>query len=686
MSYARFGVEEADAGDRGELREFFDNVGRSAETLLDLVNDLLDLSKLEAGRMTFDLQPTRVETPIEVVVDEFRSMVTRKGISISYSKPEEVTIVLADEERIKQVIRNLLSNAVKFSPDGGTIQVRTRRIGKTCLTSVRDEGPGIPPDELEIVFDKFMQSSNTKSGSGGTGLGLAICREIVAGTSGADLGRKQCPEGLCFLLRIALGSPCGERRIRRRNCRRWCGRGGRGRLWRGPMTTSGRILIVDDIPTNVDILRRILRKDYDLDTAASGEDCLAKLSTFKPQLVLLDIMMPGIDGYETCRRIKSSELGEFIQVILVSGKGSPAERLQGYASQADDYIVKPFNHEELLSKVRVHFRLGNTQRQLSTAKEQLQVYAHDLEQLVEHRTRQWAKMRDMVVVRTAELTTANQELQNEVSQRRQAEEALTRQAVVLQQANTAALAALQAKSDFLANMSHEIRTPMTAILGYVDIMLDESIGPATREHVEVIKRNGAHLLGLINDILDFSKVESGKLQVKLTRCSPRQAVVEVVSLMRVRAEAKKLMLQAEFVGLLPETILSDPLRLRQVLVNLVGNAIKFTDQGQVRLAVRLMWDSGHPRLCFDVSDTGIGISEEHVKQLFQPFTQVDNSSTRKFGGTGLGLCISKRLAETLGGDIEVNSTLGKGSTFRAIIDPGATGRDSHDPRGRRGAA
>ena len=151
------------------------------------------------------------------------------------------------------------------------------------------------------------------------------------------------------------------------------------------MTAKGRILIVDDIPTNVDILRRILRKEYDLDTAASGEECLAKLPAFKPQLVLLDIMMPGIDGYETCRRIKSSEVGEFIQVILVSGKGSPAERLQGYESQADDYIVKPFNHEELLSKVRVHFRLGNTQRQLSAAKEQLQIYAHDLEQLVEER-------------------------------------------------------------------------------------------------------------------------------------------------------------------------------------------------------------------------------------------------------------------------------------------------------------
>ena len=170
------------------------------------------------------------------------------------------------------------------------------------------------------------------------------------------------------------------------------------------MTNQGRILIVDDIPTNVDILRRILRKDYDLDTAASGEECLAKLPTFKPQLVLLDIMMPGIDGYETCRRIKSSDLGPFIQIILVSGKGSAAERLQGYEVQADDYVVKPFNHEELLSKVRVHFRLGDAQRQLSAANELLQIYNNDLEKLVEQRTRQWAATQDMTVFALARLT------------------------------------------------------------------------------------------------------------------------------------------------------------------------------------------------------------------------------------------------------------------------------------------
>ena len=191
-----------------------------------------------------------------------------------------------------------------------------------------------------------------------------------------------------------------------------------------------------------------------------------------------------------------------------------------------------------------------------------------------------------------------------------------------------------------------------------------------REVVSTIQRNGEHLLAVINDILDLSKIEAGKLQIEPTRCSPVQLVAEVVSLMRPQAAAKQLKLKTELAHPLPETVLTDPLRLRQVLVNLVGNAIKFTDQGEVRLAVRLNADGGRSRLCFDVTDTGIGMNEEQVGKLFQPFSQVDNSSTRKFGGTGLGLCISKHLAEALGGNIEVRSEPGKGSTFSVTIDPG----------------
>ncbi|MEA1952032.1 MAG: ATP-binding protein, partial [Planctomycetota bacterium] len=241
----------------------------------------------------------------------------------------------------------------------------------------------------------------------------------------------------------------------------------------------------------------------------------------------------------------------------------------------------------------------------------------------------------------------------------------------LEEFSQAAEAANRSKSEFLANMSHEIRTPMTAILGYANIMLEENVGRATQEHVRIIKRNGQYLLQLINDILDLSKIEAGKLEVERITCSPTKVVADVASLMRVRTEAKGLPLEIEYSGAIPETILSDPTRLRQILINLVGNAVKFTETGSVRLLTRLVQSTSKPPcLQFDVIDTGIGMTTEQASKLFQPFTQADTSTTRKFGGTGLGLTISKRLAEMLGGDIAISSEPGKGSTFSVTVETG----------------
>jgi PAS domain S-box-containing protein len=246
-----------------------------------------------------------------------------------------------------------------------------------------------------------------------------------------------------------------------------------------------------------------------------------------------------------------------------------------------------------------------------------------------------------------------------------------RSAIELARERDKAEAATRAKSQFLANMSHEIRTPMTAILGYADMLVASVEEMEHQECAQIIKRNGDHLMGIINDILDLSKIEAGSLQIERVPVSLPALFGDVMSLMRVRAEAKSLPLKLAYRSPVPQSIRTDAVRFRQILINLVGNAIKFTETGEIRIAVRLLdRDTTEPKLVCEVIDTGIGLGPQELARLFQPFQQADSSTTRRFGGTGLGLAISRRLAEALGGYITVTSTPGRGSTFAIAVATG----------------
>ena len=244
--------------------------------------------------------------------------------------------------------------------------------------------------------------------------------------------------------------------------------------------------------------------------------------------------------------------------------------------------------------------------------------------------------------------------------------------VELHKAKTAAEDANQAKSVFLAQMSHEIRTPMNAILGYADVLrrgMDETEEDRNK-YVETIHASGEHLLAVINDILDLSKIEAGRMELENVRCSPHELLSHVVSALAVRAKEKEIGLVLEWHTDAPETVLMDQVRFRQTVMNLVGNAIKFTDEGQVQVVARLLTEGARPQLAVDVIDSGIGISEEAINKIFDPFSQADSTVTRRFGGTGLGLAISRQLAAAMGGEISVQSTVGEGSTFTATFDTG----------------
>ncbi|MBF0273071.1 MAG: response regulator [Magnetococcales bacterium] len=377
-----------------------------------------------------------------------------------------------------------------------------------------------------------------------------------------------------------------------------------------------RVLIVDDQPSNVDLLKELLEEHHRL-VALNGPQALrAAMGREPPDLILLDIMMPEMNGYEVCRQLRENPLTRDVPVIFVTAKKQVADESEGFRLGGVDYITKPYQGEIVKRRVQTHLELKRGRNALERE----------------------------VQVRTAELKAAQE---------------------VAERARETAESGNRAKSTFLAHMSHEIRTPLNAILGVNELLIEADATPEQRRYLEMARKASESLLALVNDVLDFSKIEAGQFDLERS-CFDLPAMVNgSAEILAIQARDRGIRLTRFLDPGLPRHVLGDPNRLRQILLNLLGNAVKFTREGEVSLTVA---PERTGRIAFTIADSGIGIPTDKLASIFQPFRQADLSTTRRYGGTGLGLSICALLVERMGGKIGVESEEGQGSRFFFTLD------------------
>jgi signal transduction histidine kinase/HPt (histidine-containing phosphotransfer) domain-containing protein len=645
--------ELADAQSLEPLRrERLETAYRNSLRLLRLVNSILDFSRVESGRMHAAYIPTDLAAYTTDLTGLFRSATEKAGLRLVVDCEPLPELLLVDREMWEKIVLNLLSNAFKHT-FSGTISV-TLIWGADCAElSVADTGVGIAAGELPKLFERFHRVKGARSRTPeGTGIGLSLVQELARLHGGEVRIESEEGRGSKFTVTVRAGhAHLPEDQVR--HAPDHTGRSGlavtyadEALRWLTPEelpaasdgdlatpeqvqnggSARARVLLADDNADMRSHVRRLLEHRFEITAVSDGAAALNAALTRPPDLVLTDVMMPHLDGFELLAALRADDRTRTIPVIMLSARAGEEAALEGIGAGADDYLVKPFSARELIARVSGSLALAKLRRE---AAEQLEI--------------------------------ANRQL----------------------------VAATNAKSEFLSRMSHELRTPLNAILGFGQLLEMGTSEPDQQERVAQILKAGAHLLELINEVLDISAVESGRMRISIEPVLVSQVLSEAIEMIRPLADANSISVPKTQPDGSDSYVLADRHRLKQVLLNLLANAVKYNVRGG-RVWVRC--DAvGESRLRIVIADGGIGIAEHDLERLFVPFERLAADPTA-VEGTGLGLALTKGLVEAMGGQITATSAVGNGSTFTvelAAVDappeaqPSVSGESTAQPRAER---
>ncbi|HZD88060.1 MAG TPA: ATP-binding protein, partial [Gaiellaceae bacterium] len=718
-------LAQPDAADPEERRSRLELIRRNALRLLRLVNALLDFSRAEAGRIEALFEPTDLAAVTHDLAAAFRSAVDAAGLRLVVDCAPLPEPVYVDRDAWEKIVLNLLSNALKFTFEGEIALSLAAAEGSVEL-QVRDTGVGIPPGELPHLFERFHRVRGVRSRSHeGSGIGLALVRELVELHGGTVAVESALGAGTAFRVRVPLGSrhlpsdrigagdvgaprglgaaPYVEEALRwlpdatpvepqeelplRDDVVREAG---------APLRAEARILVADDNADMRDYLARLLRRHWTVDTAADGEEALAAARCAPPDLVLSDVMMPGLDGFELLRALRSDPTTRSVPVVLVSARAGAESAVEGLEAGADDYLVKPFSARELIARVRTNLELSALRVELATlgavteeraraervlaslpeaiaavgggvvelwnpAAEQVTGLpaAYAVGRPIEDVLPGWHELAERLAERPGQATAHPLELAGRERWLSFVSSPHGEWTVLAFRDVTGARALEQARNDLVTTISHELRTPVSSIYGAAttlartDLTLDEEL---RRRLTTTLHAETERLARVVESFATVSALDADEDR-RRRHCDVAPLVERVLARGRERCPAARLAARIPD-GCPP--LPADPEKLEQVLDVLVDNGVRYS--GPVA-EVDLAYEPGEVRGRFSVRDNGIGIPPEHHARIGEKFFRVDPELRGGVSGLGLGLYVATRLVELMDGKLWFESAPGNGSTF-----------------------